>query len=423
MTSSYIDVITNRNFRNLWLGQILSQISLNMLIFVLAIRVYQLTSSNISVSLMFLCFGIPAIIVGILAGSIVDNLDKRQVMFYCNLSRVFLLFIFFLTGKYLAALYILTIIISIITQFFIPAEAPSIPNLVGEEKLLTANSLFTISYYLSVVVGFIISGPMMKYFGPYVYLFMMLLMFLAAYFIYLIPPFKSRKEEKLELNFMTIGKIIDEGICFINVNQRVKQSLILMTFSQALISTLGVLGPGFADQVLSIDLTDASYLVMGPVALGLVLGSFLVGSFGIRFLKGSIILVGIILTGVTLFFLSLMTKAQIPIFHLLDTNIFINNMMVSLILLFLLGISSSFISVPANTILQQDSKKEMCSRVYGVLTSLTGGVSLIPVVFSGALADIFGVGKTLLIIGSCVIFVGVYQYIKRQKGFIIIREK
>ena len=410
MNKSFITVLGNKDFRRLWLAQITSQVSLNMLYFVLVLRVYLETRSNIVVSLMLLSFAIPSIIFGVIAGSFVDYLDKRKVLILCNLFRAFLLIAFFLFTKYLFLLFILAISISIVTQFFIPAEAPSIPSLVSESELLTANSLFTISFYLSTVFGFILSGPMVKIFGhTNIYLLMSTLMFLASYFVFKLPKLKAVKNLSVDnFNLHFLKKTIDEGIAFIKNNQRIKQSLILMTFSQVLIVTLSVLAPGFSDRVLAIDLNDSSFLVMGPAATGLIIGAFWVGAYGPRFLKGSLIITGIIFSGITLILLSLVPY--------LASNLVINNLILSMVILTLLGFFNSWISVPANTILQEDSLSNMRGRVYGMLTSLTGGVSFIPVVFSGLLTDIFGVRTSLFVIGCIVVIISFYHIVQRKKS-------
>lgn len=422
MIKSYLEVIKNTHFRSLWLAQVASQIALNMLVFVLAIKVYQATRSSTAVSLMLLTFGIPSIIFGIFAGGVVDYYDKKYVLFLCNISRVFLFFLFFIFSLNIPVLFILALLISIITQFFIPAEAPSIGSLVKAKDLLAANSLFTISFYISTVLGYILAGPTVKILGDKnVYLVMLILMLTASFFIYFIPNIKSKKE-KTDLHFhpgLIISRI-GEGIRFIFANIRVKQSLILLTFSQALLATLAVLAPGFSDKVLSIDLNDASYLVMGPAAVGLVLGAFLVGSFGNKILKGKIITAGLISAGLSLVFLSLVSKAELNFFSL--GNIFsLNNLFLAILLLFTLGIANSFISVPANTILQADSESNVRGRVYGVLTSMTGGVSLLPVIFSGILADLVGVSRTLSLMGIFLLITSLYQYLKRNNQDNIIK--
>lgn len=421
MLSNYLSVIKNRDFRFLWLAQITSQIALNMLSFVLAIIVYQATHSNTAVSLILLSFAVPSIIFGVVAGGIVDFYDKRVVLLLCNASRFIILLGFFFFSHNILFLFILTIFVSIITQFFIPAEVPSIANLVTEKELLTANSLFTISFYLSMMMGFTAAGPVVKIFGDKnAYLVMSCLLFFATVFVYFLPSIKPQKiAPKVSISLKLFTDTIEDGLRFINENIRIKQSLILLTFSQALITTLAVLAPGFADKILGIDLKDASYLIMGPAAVGLVLGSFLVGGFGYKFLKGTIILIGILAVSATLLLLSFISKAGRPsievyIYHL-HTNFVISNLTTAIVLLFFLGIFNSFISVCANAILQGDSNTQMRGRIYGVLTSLTGGVSLLPVVFSSILADIVGVGRTLSVIGIAVLTAGLYHYLQRRE--------
>lgn len=417
VTSPYILILKGADFRRLLAAQITSQIALNMLSFILAIRVYQQTQSNTAVSLLLLTFGLPAILVGIIAGGIVDNYDKKNVLVFCNITRAFAFVGFFIFWNNIVALYVLAVLFSIITQFFIPAEGPSIPNLVEEKFLLTANSLFTISYYLSTIVGFVAAGPMLKLFGPInVYLIMMAFMFIASYFVLRLPALG--KNRRYAITFNSIGKMIEEGIVFIRSNIRVRQSLFLMTFAQALIITLSVLSPGFADKVLSIDLADASYLVMGPAGIGLVLGALLIGEYGRKFLKGTIILTGIVTTGFILIVLSFITRTNATeyVLDFWGISIQLGNLAFAIIFLFLLGFFNAFISIPASTILQEDSDGKIRGRVYGVLTSLIGGVSVAPVILSGILADVVGVGRTLSYIGIVVLCMGIYHYFQRRKS-------
>lgn len=407
MDTKILTVIKNRYFTFLWSAQAISQISLNMLSFILAIQVYQYTSSNTAVSLMLITFALPSVIFGIVFGGIVDNLDKRKVLVFCNLSRALVLIGFFWFFNNLPFLFLLTAIISLLTQLFIPAEGPSIPQLVKKEELLAANSLFSITFYLSMVIGSVFAGPMIRWFGQsQVYIVMSFFLVFAAFLTYQLPQLKST--QVLANGMQAVKetmKLIGEGFSFINQNIRIKQSLYLLTFSQALISTLAILAPGFADKVLTIELTDASVIVMGPAALGLIVGAFLIGMYGNKFLKGTLILIGIILSGTTLLILSVVSLLNGEVIPLV------------MMLLFILGFCNSLINIPTSTILQQETKENLRGRIYGVLTALIGGVSILPVIFSGILADNVGIIRTLLIIGFFVLVIGIYYLYKRHKVF------
>lgn len=396
-------VILNRNFRNLWFGQVSSQIAINMMIFVLAMRIYETTVSNTAVSLLILAMGLPAIFVGFLAGTLVDRWDKRNVLVVTNLIRMVLLLGFFASSETLAWVYLLVLGISISTQFFVPAEAPTIPRIVKAEYLLTANSLFTFTYYTSVIIGFVLSGPSLRFFGPHnVFLFLAALLALAAFFVSQIPS-EGKLELKEKFGREELIKVWQEfiaGIRFLKTEEAVFASILLLTASQALIASLASLAPGFAHRVLEVEVKDASYLIMGPAAIGMLMGALLVGQFGRKTKRTYLINLGIILAGMVLFLLSTIVRFK--------------NLPLAIILLALLGGANALVDVPANTNLQQNAPAEVRGRVYGILTSLVGGAAILPVMITGLAADLFGVGKVIFGIASIIFSYGIYRIFKER---------
>lgn len=392
MNSSYSSVLSNKNFVMLWLAQIFSQISLNILSFVLAIEVYRLTNSNTAVSLMMLTFGVPAIIFGVIFGGVVDYFDKKTVLVFSNLTRAFILVLYFFVSSNIFMLYFLSVVVSIITQLFIPAEVPSISKLVKRQELLLANSLFTTTFYLSTALGSIAAGPLIKLFGSKNTILVMALFMFVAFLMTLKLPKLKLTDDKFKLDILSIMKPIYEGLKFIHQNIRIRQSLFLLTFAQSLIATLAILAPGFANKILLLPVEDVSIYVMGPSVVGLVSGALLVSFFARKFLRGIIILTGIISTGISLVLIALVS--------LINAH---GMIYIVMILLCVLGISNSLINVPSATILQEETDENMRGRIYGVVTSLTGGMSILPVLFSGILADTLGTDKSLLIIGILIL--------------------
>ena len=92
-------LIANRAFRFLWLGQIFSQLAMNSLIFTLALVVYRQTGSNTAVSGLFLAFGVPALLFGMVAGTVVDRLDRKMVLLLCDVIRAALVLFLFFSSK------------------------------------------------------------------------------------------------------------------------------------------------------------------------------------------------------------------------------------------------------------------------------------------------------------------------------------
>jgi predicted MFS family arabinose efflux permease len=177
--SSYRDVLSIPSFRFLWFGQVFSQLAVNTLLFVLALRLYQTTGTNTAVTGLFLAYGVPAVLFGMVAGTAVDHLDKRRVLVYCDLIRaVLVFFLLFLSGN-IFLVYLVTLVNAVITQFYVPAEAPIIPHLVNGKNLVPANSLFSLTYYSSLAIGSVLAGPLFLLLGTH-WIFVVLSLFFAA---------------------------------------------------------------------------------------------------------------------------------------------------------------------------------------------------------------------------------------------------
>ncbi len=409
-------VLTNPAFRSLWLGQICSQLAIAMLMFVLALRVYQFTTSSAAVSGLYLAFAIPALVFGMAAGAIVDHFDKRFILVLCDMLRAVLVIGFLFVSQNLFFLYLLAFISAIITQFYVPAEAPTIPRVVRAGELVTANSLFSFTYYSSLAIGSILAGPTLKFFGPYgVFILMSALFLLATYFESKLPR-EADKRQSVTLRQLTavsymarsIALAMQEGITYISKSRVLLDALLLLTGTQIILGLLATLGPGFADRMLEIDIHDVSLFLVGPVILGILLGSLWVGNMGYKLGPNRLIRWGITGAGVILILIAVVVRLErfAPLAWLFTQPVILP---LVLVLFFLLGVSNSMLDVPANSILQKEAEGERRGRVYGMLTAAVGGVGILPVIISGILADAFGVGKVIFALGLLIMGYGVYR--------------
>jgi MFS transporter, DHA3 family, macrolide efflux protein len=414
--SLILEALGVRSFRYLWIGQICSQIAANSLTFVLALHLYRITMSNTAVSVMFLVYGLSALALGMVAGTIVDKLENRRVLIICDLSRALLVFLYLFLPKTVISVYILTFINSVITQFYIPAEAPTIPHLVPKNLVVSANSLFSFTYYSSLAIGSVLAGPFLRIFGPiYVFAFLSLLFVLAALSESRLPSFNQLSKDLTNLLSYSVDYIlhrlianISEALGFVKKSAVLTDALILLLGTQVTIAILGTLGPGFADKVMGIDVRDSSLIILGPAVLGIIIGSLVVGNLAHRFKPQKLIQVGIASAGIFLVLIAVIVRlSRIPSFEwILSPQVGIIS---SSVLFFFLGIANSLLDVPANSILQQESSEEMRGRIYGILSMGFGGIGMLPVVFSGVLADHLGVGKVILALGLAVTAYGIFR--------------
>ncbi len=420
MNNGFFKVLKIASFRNLWLAQLFSQVFLNLLFFSLMIRVYDLTKSNSAVGFVVLLVTLPNIILGALAGVLVDRGDRKIVMFFCHFVRIFVVLAFLFSTETLGWLYILILLISVITQFFFPAEAAIIHELVSDKKLLlSANSLFTITFFGSVIAGNVLAGPILSLFGVSgTFVIVALAFVLASFFTARLPGQSIRLwisnflqmgiSAKLKVSVATwkgVGLFSDflVGLDHIYKSKDVRNAILALGASQVVVSVLGTMAPGFADKILHLSSIDISVLVMAPAALGMILGAVFLSQFFHKWKYETTLRIGLF----ALFF-GLILYSLVDI---LSGLIHAPTLLVNIFLLLILGAANALLTVPGNTVIQENTPEEVRSRVYGVVNAIVGLAAIIPIVLSGVLADIIGVRAVMVIISLVMGLFAIARYL------------
>lgn len=404
-------VIRNKGFLNLWINQILVQLSYNCLNFALLVWVYKLTGSSAAVSLLLFSVYLPSAIFGLFAGILVDISNRKKIIMVMNLALALcFLSLIPLKGSFLAILAIVFLINSLI-QFYITAEASAIPLVCSKRQLLSANSLFSITLFGSFLVGFGIAGPLMNLFSiDFVFVFGTLLLSAAFCLSFLFPVIKNVLDplgQKLvsALNQKNLQQIKDVGIKeitntfgLIKGKVAVMVSLYILASIQVGIAVLGVLIPSFFEKALKMNATQASLILVLPLGAGMVTGGILIGRFGNLLPKRSIVSGAIITAG--LMFLGL---GIAPWF------IFKGQLLITLITVsFLLGLSMVSIVVPSQTALQEYSPERDRGKVYSALSVLMSVMTLTAVLPAGILADFFGPELIFIAMGFIIVLLGIF---------------
>lgn len=419
--NSFAAVIRITGFRTLWFGQVCTQLAISSLLFVLALLVYERAGNNTAVSILFLLYALPALFLGMIAGTIVDKLDARFVLLTSDGVRALLVLGLFFFSHNLTLLYILTFFNALISQFYIPAAAPTIPRFVPPKLLVAANSLFSFTYFTSLAIGSLVAGPLIRFFGSWVFLCISALFLLAVYFDSKIPSQKIQSDILLRIPkfspFYIVQKIyahLSQVLAYLRHQKVLKDALLLLAGTQIILALLGTLGPGFADRMLEVDIRDASLLITGPAVLGLVIGALIVGQGAIKLDSDTLIRRGIVAVGVLLLCIAGIVRLK----HMALGWFFLSDIWLLpmiIILFFFLGVANSFLDVPANSILQSATEGDMRGRIYGILTSVVGGAGILPVVLGGVLADSIGVGKVIFFLGIAVLG---YSVVRRSHNFV-----
>jgi MFS family permease len=402
------------------LSEFFSMFANNLLNFALLIVVFSISKSNTAVAGVVMAFTLPSVLFGIWAGVMVDRWNKKWVLFMTNILRgLFLIPLIFLHGS-LLWVYLFTFCVSIVTQFFIPAETPIIPLLVNKKLLLSANALFGMGIYASTFLAYALSGSFIDLFGTAnIFLILTIIYLISAGFILLIRASKSRIEPKINEGvlpgFRQEAKMV---LRLVSKNKNLYHALFLLCLSQIIILMFAAIGPGYATQVLKIRIESFPVLFVTPAIIGVVCGALIIGSFLHKVSRTLLTKFGLYLMGISILFLPYGSKVEsraiiqtinsyLP--HILTVNV----LHIMVFLAFVLGFAIAFVFIPANTILQEEAGDEIRGKIYGLLNTFVGIMSVIPVILVGGLADIFGVKIIVTGVGVVVlVFAMIRTFIK-----------
>ncbi|CAN5447949.1 MFS transporter [soil metagenome] len=213
MNLTYTQLIkSNRNFRNLLWGQVVSELG-NWFNFIAGLGLVRLVSdaSPTAAGIFFLCRLLPFALFSPIAGTFVDRFSRRQVMIWSDLIRVAvaLAFLFVTSAENLWIAYLATIILSTVGAFFEGAKNATTPNLTGKDGLLAGTALMFSTRFLLMAIGSALGGWAAAVFGYEVAFIINAVSFaISAFSVWLIPEAATREisveEEKKSSEFDAI---------------------------------------------------------------------------------------------------------------------------------------------------------------------------------------------------------------------------
>lgn len=193
MTSlTYLQLLRrNRPFRQLWLGQVVSELG-NWFNFIAGLGLVRLVSNKAAgaTTIMLVARLVPFTLVAPFAGAFVDRWSRRTVMIVTDLARALIaLTVLFVTRpEDLWIAYLCTVLLSLFGAFFEAAKNAAVPNITGDSDLLAGNALMWSSRFLLMSFGAALGGWTAAHFGYRVAFIVNSVSFLiSAYSVWLIP--------------------------------------------------------------------------------------------------------------------------------------------------------------------------------------------------------------------------------------------
>lgn len=172
----------NRNFRRLWLAQIVSEIGDWFYTLSIYTLLLQLTGHASSVALALVLQVLPQTFVGPTAGVVNDRLRRKHVMIAADLVRfgVVLAMLLVRSRSTVWLVYPLLLAETIMAAFFEPARSSVIPNIAAKGEVLIANTLSSATWSMNLLIGASVGGVVAAFFGRDAVFILNALSFLAS---------------------------------------------------------------------------------------------------------------------------------------------------------------------------------------------------------------------------------------------------
>lgn len=367
-----------KSFSLLFQSQFVSAIGDIFYEIALGFWVFQTTKSTSIMGALMAASSLPKVLILPFGGVATDRYSRKLILVLSDLIRgVFVLFIGIAAifgFLEIWMVFVAGLVLSFCSGFFNPAVSSVLPDIVPKDKLVKANSVFSL-IQLSYIVGSSGGGFLYKILGaPFMFLINGLSYLISGLLtIFLkVPKIQFKSEKK---HFMIDLK---DGFRFI---WKMKQLRFILILSSGLyfFSSIAV--------VLFLPLFETENY--GPIGYGISLSTL---AFGALFGAGLISFIHIKHSNrFKIFFISSITCSIGFILLSLTTNLYI-----MLIYFFICGITLAIVNVFFQTVLQIAIPQNMRGKVFS-LVSMTSN-SLVPIAMGigGILGDIFPIRKIIL---------------------------
>ena len=351
------------------------------------------------------------------AGLLADRFNKKNVMIISDLVRmVIVLGLFFATTLF--QLFLINFVAEIFSLIRQPSREAIVPELVENNYLVKANSLFVVGTYASLPLASLIFGFFSDakfvdkivtfgngWSGSIVFLLDSLTFLLSAYFLFFLKTNSSGQSPEVKSSAISDLK---EGLNYFFNNKELRTVTNSISLSLVGAGALFVLGSSYLTQSLKFSQSSFGFMIASfgfGIIFTMIILSYFVTSFNrVSFFIG----ISMIITGLSLLFAFNSYEFSTILFFI-----------------FISGIGSGTVYLLTVSYLQSTTDENLRGRVFGNFYTIGRLSLLISVFISGFLASFannyFEVDGVLLVLrlSSCfILFSGLLTFIKGYRKII-----
>jgi MFS family permease len=396
----------NKNLGLLLSGQLVSQVGDKFYLLALSFWVLKTTGSPALMGIVLAASLFPSLILGFFSGAFIDRYDRKKIIVGTDVIRGVII------GGVAAAYYlgmlnftlivVSQVLLSICAAFFDPTIPVIIPKMAPADQLSKANSMTQFIRGMSTIIGPVLGGVAVAALG-YGFAFAIngVSYLVSAFFeLFLkIPPV-----EKTAGAAPSLKSEIIEGYKYILLDRGLLIILAMVGVIHFFVGSIEVIIPVLADLLPGEGARNLGYIQtafgVGAVVMAFIISIHNIAKKEVRFLFGSVFLVG---------------AGYVSVAVLLLSGIFI---VVPFLLIFLL--TGSFIILAGTcfrTILQTGIDDRMAGRVFGVVSSVGNGSIPFAMMVYGFLLTVVPVHHLVLVSGLLLLPLSIIFYKQYNKQY------
>jgi MFS family permease len=296
---SAFPALRHRDFRLLWLAQLVSITGSQMQLVAINWHVYLLTHSPLALGFVGLVRVVPIILCSLIGGVVADAIDRKRLMIVTQV--VMLASAAALAGITASGLdavwpiYLLTALASAAVAFDNPARHALMPTLVPAEVFPNAVSLGVLAFNSAMIVGPALAGLLLAGHGPALIYLINAISFLAVILALLIMQTSGRPESgdqaAVKVSFAALG----EGLRFVWRTPIIVQTMTL-DFIATFFASATALLPIFAAEILQVGARGLGLLAAAPAAGSVITGLVMARAATFK-RQGKLVLISIAIYG------------------------------------------------------------------------------------------------------------------------------
>ena len=396
---SYRDVARSPSYFPLWLAQLCSSLGDTLHYIALVVLVYQLTGQGAAVALLVAAEVVPILLLGPVAGVVIDRFSRKSVLIVAALTRATLI-LSLVWPQGAEHAYLVAAGIASANTFFNPTVQAVIPSLTTEDQRLAANSVSWSTGRLVQTVASALAGGIIAIIGTGASFAISAATFVIAALLITrlpLPRHAGQLGSETQRGFDRYLAEARSGLRYARRDRLVSRLLIVQSIASFAVGATGAMLVVLSERHLALPPSGFAWLI-GAIGVGALLGPLLPNVLANDYRNARWLFLPYVIRG--------LGDVAIAIFTPLP---------IALLILFVYGLNTSAGLVVFNSTVQSSVRSSMRGRVFTLLDVAWNAMRLLSLAAGAVMVDVVGIQPLFWAGGALLTLAGVL-------GLVLLRD-